>query len=284
MKQTISILAKSVAMISVGYSGLVEYNTRRYMTKSNELIFWPGSADFEMNERLSMGDLVVFGRRWYYYHIPEALLIKTYKLIHWTDLDHCGVIITDNNGTPHVLESSFFGGYKLRTFEKRTLYSKAEQIIVIHLQPSGVSFNDFQKGKIRAYAESAAVSKEWIASEFFASGLGLLAFLFGRSCRLAPKLNNNDHNNNNSGTAGKTLYGCSNIQLIAECYRCLGLDLNPTTSQFSSCKQLMDRSFVFSHIQGQGQGGLGGKAGDATPWRRFLSREDVVVTDSCRLK
>ena len=37
-------------------------------------------------------------------------MIKIYQIIHDSDFDHCGMIITDKYGTPFILENTPFKG------------------------------------------------------------------------------------------------------------------------------------------------------------------------------
>jgi hypothetical protein len=97
--------------------------------------FSPGSADDTLNEKLKTGDIIVFSRRWYHYHLPQAVFIKLYQLIHDTSYDHLGVIVCDKYGTPYLFEHTFFGGHRVRPFEPRILYSRAHQITAVMIMP-----------------------------------------------------------------------------------------------------------------------------------------------------
>lgn len=124
-----------LATVGIGYSAQVEFYRREAHAKSRRASFSPNGGDEVLQNGLQTGDVVLFHRRWYRYHLPEALCIYLYQALHRTAFDHCGVVICDKYGAPHVFESTFFGGCKLRAFEPRILHSQSQQILLIPLLP-----------------------------------------------------------------------------------------------------------------------------------------------------
>ena len=124
-----------------GYTGKVVYEQRQHyrhlQDKDNKwkLKFGPGSADELLQDSLKTGDILLFSRKWYHYHLPEAIYIKAYQTLFDTEYDHAGVCVCDKYGEPSILESTFWGGYKLRPFSERIAYSRAYQISLVMLNP-----------------------------------------------------------------------------------------------------------------------------------------------------
>ena len=123
------------------YTGVISYNTISHR-RSVDPNFSSGSADDMLNDKLQTGDVILFSRRWYRYHLPQALSIKLYQMVHDTSYDHLGIIVCDKYGTPYLFEQTFFGGYRVRLFEPRIMCSRAHQITAIMLMPREVSNPD----------------------------------------------------------------------------------------------------------------------------------------------
>lgn len=133
-----ALLASAACM--TGYTGKVAYETSTSQqlfktTHKYRLNFSPGSADEILLDSLKTGDVLLFSRRWYHYHIPQALYILVYQFIFDTEFDHIGICVCDKFGEPSVLENTFFGGLKSRPFNERIVHSKAHQISLIMLEP-----------------------------------------------------------------------------------------------------------------------------------------------------
>jgi len=138
------------------YTGQVEfYNYEARREAAERKTFSPNSGDVVLMNGLATGDLVLFSRRWYRYHLPEALSIKLHQMRHATEFDHVGVVVCDKFGVPSVFESTYFSGAKLRPFEARILHSKAQQILVLPLVPRDAIGRDGQE-KLAQYAVACA--------------------------------------------------------------------------------------------------------------------------------
>ena len=108
-----------------GYTGFIEYNNRQFQIGENSrgnfaLSFGVGSADDILSDYLRPGDVVLFKRQWYQHHLPMAVCIKIYQLLHPDgEFDHCGVITgTDKEGMPLVWELSPHGKPTVKPFSQ----------------------------------------------------------------------------------------------------------------------------------------------------------------------
>lgn len=102
--------------------------------RRSEPQFLQGSADDLVLNNLKTGDLVLFSRRPYLYHLPVALMIAAYKRYTGCDYDHAGVVVEDEYGVPHVVEvTPFRRGLQCRPFEARVRWSESDHILVIPL-------------------------------------------------------------------------------------------------------------------------------------------------------
>jgi len=117
----------------VAYSTTVEIRNRFFHTIERD--FKSGSADAILMDNINTGDIILFSRRWYNYHIPTAAMIIFDKYFKGSEFDHGGVIV-DNLGVPYLLERTPSGGVQCRKFEERIRHSKANQIILISAMPS----------------------------------------------------------------------------------------------------------------------------------------------------
>ena len=136
------------------YTAAIEYNKQQHLQTFANQSFSLGSGDWLLQESLSTGDVILFSRRWYRYHIPAALAIVSYQLLFGTEFDHLGVILCDEHGDPHLVEETFFGGYKSRRFEQRILCSQAQQIVAVPLVPRG-DVSEEQKSRLKAFVSRA---------------------------------------------------------------------------------------------------------------------------------
>lgn len=184
------------------YTSFVAYDTtmHRYAIGPNPE-FSPGSADDVINQKLRAGDLIIFSRRWYNYHLPQALAIKLYQWIHDTPCDHIGIIVTDKYGKPYVFEQTFFRGHKIRPFEERILYSRAQQITAIMLMP--------RDDRDEVVAEKRSNKLDEYVSLAIASGGGIGGWYREFIHFFSPE-----------ATAP-----CKNLRFVQEVYECLDMDL-----------------------------------------------------------
>ncbi len=135
------LFSKLGVMTVIGHSISVEQYNRRKLQQTK---FSPGSADDVIMDSLITGDVILFNRRWYEYHLLVAIMVKAYELYYGGMYDHCGVIIQNEKGVPLVYENTPFGGTKLRPFEDRILKSKAPSIVVFTLT-RGLNLSTEQK-------------------------------------------------------------------------------------------------------------------------------------------
>lgn len=143
----------SVLLGVIGHSTYVEYNNYQSIPKTTE--FSIGSADDIVMDNLNTGDVILFNRRWYQYHLPTAITIAAYKYINNTDFDHGGIVIIDSDtGIPMVYELTPWKGYQYRKFNERILYSKSQQILVLPLHPR-TEFTAKEKSEVTTIVKSA---------------------------------------------------------------------------------------------------------------------------------
>jgi len=131
MSRFAKITASIVLPASI-YTGYV-LNLRSVQPKETK--FDIGSTEDRIMDGLSTGDVILFRRKWYNYHIPAAFTIASYRYKYNNIVyDHAGIIIEDTHGTPYLLENTF-SGIKLRPYDSRMIYSKAQEIILLPLLP-----------------------------------------------------------------------------------------------------------------------------------------------------
>ena len=121
-----------IPSIVLGYSGLVSFHFRGNVPNNEG--FEVGSIEDVVMDGLSTGDIILFRRRWYHYHIPASILIAGEKYLFNSSYNHGGIIIEDKNGKPYILENTF-SGKKLRPYDTRMLSSIAAQIVLIPILP-----------------------------------------------------------------------------------------------------------------------------------------------------
>ncbi len=231
-------LGVSVAL--AGYSGAISFDTlqhRQAMGATPE--FSAGSADDMLKEKLRAGDVIVFSRRWYNYHAPQALAIKLYQLLHDTPYDHIGVIVTDKFGEPYLFEQTFFRGYRIRPFEPRILYSRAHQVTAIMLMPRDDGDN--------VVAAKRTAKLDDFVSKTIAKGGSVSGWYSDFVSFFSPNK------------------PCANLQLLGQVYKCLDMDINSSEKNGKlDCKTLLRRQV---NVQEQGVFSQG----------RYLSKSDVLV-------
>ena len=202
--------------ISLSYTTFIEY--KRYTTpdETGTKLFGPGTADDILMDNLSSGDVVLFSRRWYNYHLPAAMFIKIYQLIHNTEYDHCGVIICDDTGVPSIYELSLHGTLTIAPFSDRIIRSRAHQIVLIPILPR-TNFSSTERNQLVKYAKEQVKSSN-AYPECISLGLGLLysGFISIFGDEIAPKFL--------SQFIGRS-FECPNAQVVIDCWRQLDIDL-----------------------------------------------------------
>ena len=119
------LLASISLSIPISYTSYVCFSDYQLQKKlnNNSNLFLVGAIDDQIQDNLETGDIILFRRQWYKYHLPTALMIKV--LQHFNgEYDHSGIIIQNDKGEVNILENTPFSGCKLRRFDKRILCSK----------------------------------------------------------------------------------------------------------------------------------------------------------------
>jgi hypothetical protein len=220
-----NIFTKAFAFVVVGHALTVESTRMRTLENTK---FTRGSADDMVMDDLVSGDIVVFNRKWYKYHLPTAAMIKLYQIYYKTDYDHCGVIIQNDKGEPYVFEKTPFGGYKIRHFEPRLMRSQAQSIIVIPLFPRQ-RLSTAQKNQSRDVISKELVNKKSGSSEIFSFLKCFYAFMTVK----APL----DDEIVSSSTTSSV---CMNAQFILDTLN--KLDITPSPIEFGSENGLNNKS------------------------------------------
>ena len=218
--------------LSLSYTAFIEYKRFNTVVQPGILQFGPGTADDLLMDNLTSGDVVLFSRRWYNYHLPAAMFIKMYQLIHDTDYDHCGIIICDDSGVPSIYELSLHGTLSIAPFSDRILRSRAHQIVLIPILPR-TSFTSTERNQLVRYAEEQVkVSNAY--PECVSLGLGLLysGFMAIFGDEIAPKFI--------SQFIGRS-FECPNAQVVIDCWRQLDIDLkDERLRQKITCDNLLN--------------------------------------------
>lgn len=210
------VLALLGSTVSVTYTAFIEYKRQSTPVEGGTKLFGAGTADDILMDNLSSGDVVLFSRRWYNYHLPAAIFIKIYQLMHNTDYDHCGVIICDDTGVPSIFELSLHGNLTIAPFSDRILRSRAHQIVLIPILPR-TNFSSAERNQLASYAvEQIRTSNAY--PECVSLGLGLLysCFISVFGDEIAPKFI--------SQFIGRS-FECPNAQVVLDCWRQLDIDL-----------------------------------------------------------
>ena len=217
------VLASLTGVATVGYTAFVEQDNWR---RKNERVtdegitqnFGVGSADDILSDYLRPGDVVLFSRRWYQHHIPMAVCVKTYQLLHpGVDFDHCGVVIgNDKAGVPLLWEMNPHERPTVEPFPQRILQSKAQHIVLKPISPR-MDFTSAELAQALAHANSTAVDQ----SEF-------TAMLWSFAVTLVRKL---------WPAAGTGDDECPSSKLVLQCWDKLGIhrESGGHTSSAVSC-------------------------------------------------
>ncbi len=223
-----------------GYTSYIEYN-RQYPAASRLVkSFTLGSADGLIMNTLETGDLVLFSRRWYHYHIPMAVAISLYKFIHNSDFDHCGVVVNDPvTGVAHIYELSPFSTKpSYREFEARILYSQAHHIVTI---PLSFELNAEDRLKVNAYVKEGPGSVG--PSECVGMISGSIATALSRLLPGAIQSNNGL---------------CPSSNALVKFYEQMGLKLLPSTENSEiTCRTFFERKVTFLRSTDAPCGGQG---------------------------
>ena len=253
-------VSMGVGVALIGYTGAVIQHTLQHRQACRAMPeFSAGSADTILKESLRAGDVIMFSRRWYNYHAPEALAIKLYQLIHDTPYDHIGVIVTDKYGEPYIFEQTFFHGYRIRPFETRILYSRANQITAMMLMP--------RCEEDTAIAAKRTAKLDNFVSKSIAKNGSVSGWYSGVKSFFSPSS------------------PCSNLQLLIEVYRCLDMDLVADVEKKGNqegkekekektgmnCKSLLKRQICIHEKEEKS------KSAPSSSRGRYFSHSDVLV-------
>jgi hypothetical protein len=220
-----NFFTKAFAFVVVGHALTVESTRMRTLEDSK---FSRGSADDLVMDALVSGDIIVFNRKWYKYHLPTAAMIKLYQIYYKTDYDHCGVIILNDKGEPYVFEKTPFGGYKMRHFEPRLLHSQAQSVTAILLFPRQ-RLPTKQKNQSRDKISEELVNNKTGSSEIFSFVKCFYSFMTLKE----PS----DETMVNPSTTSSV---CMNAQFILDTlYK---LDITPSSVEFDTVSGLNGKS------------------------------------------
>ena len=225
------VLAVLGASSSITYTAFVEYQRVTRPVETGIKLFNVGTADDILDQNLTSGDVILFSRKWYNYHLPAALFIKLYQYVHDTEYDHCGVIICDDTGIPSIYELSLHGKLTISPFSDRILRSRAHQIMLIPIVPR-LEFSPAERNQLANYAKNQ-VKTSTAYPEVVSLGLGLLysAFISIFGDEIAPKFI--------SQFIGRS-FECPNAQVVLDCWRQLDIDLkDESLRQNMTCINLL---------------------------------------------
>jgi hypothetical protein len=129
------VLLRSIGFIAASYTSWIEYKRYESRRKHREInINDLGQIEQILYNDMNTGDLVLFSRRWYHYHIPMAAAVLLYQWYYETEYDHAGVILIDPmDGVPYLLEANPCSKPSVRQFYNRVDRSKAESILLVKL-------------------------------------------------------------------------------------------------------------------------------------------------------
>lgn len=201
--------------------------------RKREPEFRVGSADELLADNLKAGDVVMFRRTWYKYHIPVALMIKAQQTLFGCEFDHSGVIVMQL-GVPYILETTPFRGIVCRPFEERVRNSSSAHIIVIPLVKKK-ELSVQQTNNLRQHAASLGTHNQHFSNS------ELYGFLRGVAEHTSRKLLNR---------AWSTGYYCPNVDLMVNAWRSMSLLVHPPTHHEYgaqlSLKDMHDRQLKFN--------------------------------------
>lgn len=219
--------------------------------RKREPEFRAGSADELLADNLSAGDVVMFRRTWYKYHIPVALMIKVQQALYECEFDHSGVIVM-LLGVPYILERTPFGGIVCRPFEERVRNSSSAHIVVIPL----VKKNELsvqQTNNLRQHAAAMSThNQSFSKSEVYGFVRGVVNYVSAEQLHVS---------------LGTTYY-CPNVELMVDAWGSMSLQVQPALHKQDvrklSLKDIHERNVKLS-------------SGDTSV---VLSENDVLIRSS----
>lgn len=226
------IFLRSVGFIIVSYTSWIEYKRyeRRKMHREldiNDL----GQVEQIVYNGLKSGDILIFSRRWYHYHIPMAVSILLYQWFYESEYDHAGVIVVDpKEGVPYLIEINPFTKPIARNLYNRIDHSNSESILLIKLNR-----------EIKVLEKPEKLCEE-IASKHGMEALSITTAIIVASFK----------NLWNSNTADVSY--CPSTRFLKDFYDQRGFQLkftdyvqsNDNGSQMFSCKNIFNRDFVLN--------------------------------------
>jgi hypothetical protein len=128
-------MARSRHVLLLSLTALTSHTAFVYQFRNKreqQVSFKPGDADDMIMDGLRTGDILLFKRNPLLYYFPAAVYILLFQALYGgrDAYDHAAVIVLDQAGTAHVLETTF-SSVKLRRYSDRILKSKSEQIVLI---------------------------------------------------------------------------------------------------------------------------------------------------------
>jgi hypothetical protein len=217
--------------------------------------FAVGTADDILANQLETGDIILFSRRSYQYHLPVAVLIKLRQLLYDSPIDHGGVIVV-KEGIPYVMERCPFKGVQARPFEERIRRSRSADIMVIAAEKSG-PWNAAQKQSVATEVERQVTEHGGILDGEWMQFLPCACALLMDKARNKSKA---------------TKYHCADSELITGLWAALGYRMIPkdgSSTHSTTLKTIHDRGVRFT---------------DMSPCVGFpqvsLSRRDIMIRTS----
>ncbi len=287
----------TTALFLGGYTAKKSYDNNerssffQSIDNSHKLKFSPGSADELLQDSLKTGDLLLFSRRWYYYHIPEAIMIKFYQTLLDTEYDHVGVIVCDKYGEPSVLEKTYFGGYKLRPFSERIAYSKAHQISLVMLNPrdapkpdtsaphamgqprpprTKIALSEERNAQLRDDVQNALLSQEFRVLNKKESLSG------GGTSTISSVTTSDEKNDNNKIVSNPSIVDCVNVTLVRSVYQRMGLDLVASKQDENSFEQVLSCRHLLNPTE-TGLNLIDNDYNNDKTGKRYFSKDVVLV-------
>jgi hypothetical protein len=214
-----------------------------------------GSADELLADNLSSGDIVLFNRRFYRYHLPTAIMIKAQQMLYETEFDHGGVIVM-KSGVPYLMERTPFWGVKCRPFEDRVRNSAAAYIIVIPVEKK-VPITERQKQTLQAFVQQEVSERPDIA---FGELVGFVSCAFNF---VMDKL---------FSSQTPTGYYCTNAELIMRTWGALSYSTRVEGEEVGDARAVTLKAFHDRSVGFDASTGAGGKA--------KLADNDVLIRSS----
>lgn len=188
--------------------------------RKREPEFRLGSADELLTDNLRAGDVVMFSRTWYKYHLPVAIMIKLQHAIFDCEFDHSGVIVMQL-GVPYILERTPFRGTICRPFEERVRNSQSAHIIVLPLDKNN-ALSMQQTQNLRKYATTLSASEGSLTKgELFGNTRGLVTYMAGNVFQ----------------ASSMSRYYCPNVELLMNAWGSMNLECRP--SQHTKHKHML---------------------------------------------